>query len=347
MLTAAPLPFITADLPGCGGQIKAEPDHFIVEEVPLYPPDGAGDHLFASITRSGRTTRQMVDDLAAGLGLRADDIGYAGLKDRQARVTQVFSLPGAQSEAVVKLAADRGWECRWTAPHRTKLRPGHLLGNHFTITILAPTMPEAAPAAIAALQRRGLPNFFGGQRFGRYGDNAESGLAILAGQRPRPHQKWLARLLLSAYQSQLFNDYLALRISRGHFDRLLNGDLAKKTETGGMFIVADVDAEQPRFDRGEITFTGPIFGYDTWGPEGAAAALEAEILASSPVTPDAWRKHHLQGNRRPGKLFVQPIDLQPHPLGLSLRFFLPKGAYATILLRELLKAEPGALDDES
>lgn len=342
-----PLPFITADLPGCGGQIKAEPDHFIVEEVPLYPPDGEGEHLFVSLTRSGFTTRQVVDALAAGLSLRPDDIGYAGLKDRQARVTQVFSLPRVQPEDVRAVAAARGWECHWAAPHASKLRPGHLLGNRFTITILAPTAPEAVPAIIDALQRRGLPNFFGAQRFGRYGDNAESGLAILTGQRRRPHQKWLARLLLSAYQSQLFNDYLTLRLSRGCFDRLLPGDLAKKTDTGGMFIVAEVETEQPRFDRGEITFTGPIFGYDTWGPEGAAAALEAEIMASSPVPPDAWRQHHLQGSRRPARLFLQPIDLQPHPLGLSLRFFLPKGAYATILLREILKTEPSALDDES
>lgn len=347
MTTSAPLPFITADLPGCGGQIKAEPEHFIVEEVPLYPPDGEGEHLFVALTRSGCTTRQVVDELASGLKVRAEDIGYAGLKDRQARVTQVFSLPAVQPDAVEALVRSCGWEFHWAAPNRNKLRPGHLLGNRFTITIVNPPAPEAAAAVIEALQRRGLPNFFGRQRFGRYGDNAEAGLAILTGQRPRPRQKWLARLLLSAYQSQLFNDYLSLRLARGYFDQLLPGDLAKKTDTGGTFIVGDAAAEQGRFDRGEITFTGPIFGHDTWGPEGAAAALEAEILAASPALPEAWRKHHLQGSRRPGKLFLQPIEMHLHPLGLQLRFFLPKGAYATILLREVLKAEPDALDDES
>lgn len=352
MTPVASLPFITADLPGCGGQIKAEPEHFIVEEVPLYEPDGEGEHLFVSLTRSGYTTRQMVDELAAGLGVRAADIGYAGLKDRQARVTQVFSLPDAKPAAVETLAALHGWEFHWATPNRSKLRPGHLLGNRFTITVLNPAAPEVAADVIAALRQRGLPNFFGAQRFGRYGDNAETGLAILTGQRPRPNQKWLSRLLLSAYQSQLFNTYLTERLNRGLFDRLLPGDLAKKTDTGGMFIVADAQAEQPRFDRGEITFTGPIFGYDAWGPEAAAAALEAEILAASPVHPGAWQKHHLQGSRRPGKLFLQPIEMHLQaqdsaPPGINLRFFLPKGAYATVLLREILKTEPDALDDES
>lgn len=344
------LPFITPDLPGTGGQIKAEPDHFIVEETPLYEPSGEGEHLFVSLTRAGRTTRHMVDDLAQALGVRSDDIGYAGLKDRQARATQVFSLPGVSPERARAVAAELDLDLHWAIPHNRKLRPGHLLGNRFTITVLDPTAPNAldrAQAILAALQQRGLPNYFGNQRFGREGDNAAEGLAILTGRKRRPPAKWLHRLLVSAYQSQLFNDYLSMRLQRGLFDRLLPGDMAKKTDTGGMFIVTDVETEQPRFGRGEITFTGPLFGYDMWGPEGVAAALEAEILAASPVRPEDWRRNHVDGNRRPGKLFLQPIELQLDPRGFTLRFFLPKGAYATILLREVMKTELAPLEDES
>ncbi|MDW8269824.1 MAG: tRNA pseudouridine(13) synthase TruD, partial [Anaerolineae bacterium] len=80
-MAPAALPFLTADLPGTGGTIKAEPDHFIVEEVPLYSPAGHGEHLCVALTRSGRTTREVVSDLAAYLRVRPEDIGYAGLKD--------------------------------------------------------------------------------------------------------------------------------------------------------------------------------------------------------------------------------------------------------------------------
>ena len=99
------LPYITPELPGIGGEIKKEPQHFIVEELPLYPPTGAGEHLFVQLSREGETTREMVEKLARALGIRPDGIGYAGLKDKHARVTQVISLPEIspqQAKAVVQ-----------------------------------------------------------------------------------------------------------------------------------------------------------------------------------------------------------------------------------------------------
>ncbi|NUQ37807.1 MAG: tRNA pseudouridine(13) synthase TruD [Caldilineales bacterium] len=341
------LPFITPELPGAGGEIKAEPDHFVVAEQPLYAPCGSGEHLFVQLTRRGQTTREVVEALAKAVAVPAHAIGYAGLKDRQARVTQVFSLPGVAAATLLPAAAALGYEVAWAIPNNTKLRVGHLLGNHFIITVLhadgAAALPRAA-AVIAALQTRGLPNYFGGQRFGVSGDNAAQGLAILSGQRRRPGAKWLYRLLLSAYQSHLFNSYLALRIERGLFAQMLAGDLAKKTDTGGMFLVEDVDAEQPRCQRGEITFTGPLFGHKMRQPAAAAAALEAEVLATAPVHEGQWRQHRVMGNRRPGRLFLAEIALTPHPQGFQISFFLPKGAYATTLLREVLKSEPDLPD---
>ncbi len=334
------LPTITPELPGTGGEIKIEPAHFIVEEVPLYPPTGEGEHLFVQLTREGQTTREVVENLARALNIAPNGIGYAGLKDKRARVTQVFSLPGVRPERAERVIRDLGYEVAWATPHNRKLRPGHLLGNRFTITILHPTAQDAlarAEAIVRALEERGLPNFFGAQRFGQYGDNAEQGLAILMDKKRRPRQKWLSRLLISAYQSQLFNDYLTLRIQRGLFATILAGDLAKKTDTGGMFLVEDVETEQARFDRREITFTGPLFGYKMRQPQAEAAALEAEILATSPVTPEQWRKHRTDGNRRVGRIFLRPIEMKPAPQGLRLTFYLPKGAYATILLREVMK----------
>jgi len=334
------LPYITPELPGTGGEIKAEPEHFIVEEVPLYPPAGQGEHLFVQLTRSGQTTRQVVENLARALNLPAGGIGYAGLKDKHARATQIFSLPGVSPEQAKDAVLSLGYQLDWAIPHNRKLKPGHLLGNRFTITIINPQAEDAldrAEAVVAALQERGLPNFFGAQRFGQYGDNAQQGLAILTGKKRRPRQKWLTRLLISAYQSQLFNDYLTLRIQRGLFYKILAGDVAKKTDTGGMFIVEDVATDQARFDRGEITFTGPLFGYKMREAQADAAALEAEIQATSPVTPAQWRKNRTDGNRRVGRIFLQPVEVKQDAQGLRLTFYLPKGAYATILLREVMK----------
>ena len=90
----ASLPFITADLPGTGGRLKAEPAHFIVEEIPLYEAGGSGAHLYISLTREGWTTRRVADALADLFAVSRRDVGFAGLKDRNARCTQTFSLPG-------------------------------------------------------------------------------------------------------------------------------------------------------------------------------------------------------------------------------------------------------------
>ena len=336
------LPFITPDLPGTGGEIKVEPDHFVVEEVPLYDPSGEGGHLFVRITRTGQTTQHLVQAIAGALDIPPQGIGYAGLKDRHARTTQVISLPDVQPDQIADLDPAIDAEIHWAIPHNKKLRPGHLLGNRFTITVLNPTAPDAldrVQTIIEALHHRGLANYFGEQRFGSYGDNAENGLAILTGQQRRPREKWLHKLLASAYQSQLFNQYLALRIQRNDFDRILAGDLAKKTDTGGMFIVEDVPTDQERFDQHQITFTGPLFGYKMRQPQDDAAALEAEILKSCPVTAQQWRRNRVQGNRRAGRIFLDHVELKPHPQGFTLSFFLPKGAYATILLREILKTQ--------
>jgi len=93
------LPTITPELPGIGGEIKIEPEHFIVEEVALYPPAGEGDHLFVRFTREGQTTREVVENLARALDIPPNGIGYAGLKDKHARELFDIAFPPEQPDA--------------------------------------------------------------------------------------------------------------------------------------------------------------------------------------------------------------------------------------------------------
>ncbi|RMF86488.1 MAG: tRNA pseudouridine(13) synthase TruD, partial [Nitrospinota bacterium] len=119
---------------------------------------------------------------------------------------------------------------------------------------------QRAEAIARAIQACGVPNYFGRQRFGRTGDNAQRGEELLTTSR-LPGSSWKGRLLLSAYQAALFNAWLAERIRRGWFLSLLSGDIAKKWDTGGLFEVEDERREWPRFQRKEITYTGPIYGF--------------------------------------------------------------------------------------
>jgi len=241
-----PLPYITAELPGVGGQLKAEPSAFIVEEIPVYDASGEGSHLYVSLTREGWTTRKVVEALASLYGIDRGSVGYAGLKDRHARCTQTFSLPNLQPEDAQRIQDELSFTVNWARCHGNKLKVGHLLGNRFTITVsglnVDPDTARVRASAIAgAIAGRGVPNFFGAQRFGIEGQNVVRGRAAFLGNGPR--EKWLNRLLISAYQSHLFNIYLVQRIEQDLFSRLLDGDVCKKANTGGMFEVADPAAD--------------------------------------------------------------------------------------------------------
>lgn len=344
------LPYLTADLPGIGGRLRATPEHFVVEEVPLYEPEGQGPHLYVNLTRVGLTTRDVQQRLEQLLALRQGEVGYAGLKDKNAQTTQTFSIPiGNQDDTVAdevvrRVAGELPVTVHWARRHRNKLKPGHLLGNRFTITIADGTLPEEetshrCEAIRSRLDATGVPNFFGPQRFGAGGANVSKGFELLSGKR-RVQERWLRRFLLSSYQSYLCNRYLTRRLASGRFDHLLAGDIAKKYATGGMFEVSDVAAEQQRYAAKEISFTAPLFGAKMWAAQGEAGELEASILREAGVTVDDFQRVKVEGTRRLGRLLLPPVTMAVASDEVTLAFFLPKGAFATTVLREFMKVEP-------
>lgn len=172
--------YLTGDLPGIGGRIKERVEDFCVEELPLYPPNGEGEHTFFEMRKAGQSTFQAVRDIARALGVPTNWIGYAGLKDAQAITSQVLSVQGVPPEFVRALDLP-GIQVQWAQRHRHKLKIGHLRGNRFTLRVRG--VDELALATcrsiLLALTRRGVPNRFGPQRFGMRGDSSLLGLAIL------------------------------------------------------------------------------------------------------------------------------------------------------------------------
>ena len=312
----------------------------MVEELALYEPSGEGPHVYLRLTRERWNTRALAVRLAEVCGVVPSEVGYAGLKDRQARVTQTFSLPlpSEEPDAVARrIEESLPVVVESASRHRNKLKPGHLLGNRFDVEVrgaAADALPRARSVA-AALAETGVANYFGPQRQGTEGDNAARGRRALV--QGRGARGWLHRLLLSAWQSERFDDWLAARIGRGWFSLLLDGDLAKKRDTGGLFLVEDAAVEQPRLDRGEVSPTGPLFGARMRWPEGEPASLEREVLAADEVTEAMLRGAHLPGSRRPGRVHPEGLEIEPTDAGLLFSFSLPKGSYATTLLREFQK----------
>lgn len=342
------LPYATPDLPGCGGELKSSPEHFVVEERALYEPSGSGEHVYLSVRRAGWTTRELAQRIARVAGLAERDVGYAGLKDRHAVVTQTFSLAVKTdpAELAARVTGEVGVEVLRAARHGNKLRRGHLAGNRFTIVIARPEdgALEKARAIAARLVRDGLPNFYGEQRLGAQGEIARRGERELAA----PRNTFASRFALNAFQAELFNRWLCLRSERGLLARVLAGDVAKKVANGALFDVVDELAEAPRAAAGEIVPTGPIFGARMRGASGVPGELEARVLAESGATLETFARARLDGTRRAARVFVRALDVEPCAEGLRCVFELPKGAYATVVLRELTKrgAELGELDEE-
>ncbi len=343
------LPYITNDLPGIGGRLRARPEYFVVEELPLYEPSDSGQHLYVNLTKVGMTTKDVQRRLAQLYNLRETDVGFAGMKDKFAHTTQTFSLSvGHPTQSFVEAVSDQIEDklpvtVNWVRLHGNKLRLGHLLGNRFRIVIsdLDDTPAVAVQMAQDAADRLiadGAPNLFGPQRFGAGGSNVDKGLAILQ-RKTYVKDRWLRRFLVSAYQSYLCNCYLAERVRMGAFDHLLLGDVAKKHDTGGLFDVDDVATEQPRFEAHEISFTAPLFGPKMRLASAEAGSLETQILESSPITLEQLSKAKVDGTRRQGRLLAPDLSVEAIEDGVVVEFSLTKGGFATTILREIMKSD--------
>ena len=344
-----PLPFVTAALPGSGGRLKVTPEDFRVEELPAYLPSGAGPHLYLQVEKRDRTTRDAVRHLARALGCGERDAGYAGLKDRAAVTTQWLSFPVARDPDPASLAAE-GLRVLQASRHQNKLRPGHARGNAFTVVVRGGDVARARACA-AALGASGLPNFFGPQRFGRDGGNAALGRALLS---PTPSEearraardRFLKRFALSALQAALFNRWLAERLADGLFAAALAGDVLKKLDSGGLFLCEDPGVDGARVAAFEVSPAGPMFGHKLKAAGGEPAAREARLLLAEGLALADFERGggEAEGTRRAARLRVAPA-LDERSDGYQARFELPRGSYATVVMRELMKDEAELPDD--
>ncbi len=349
------------------GILKATPEDFVVEEVPLYEPSGEGDHLYLRFTKRNLPTDAAVRAIARALGVDARDVGVAGLKDKVGVTTQTISVPLGRDPAALEaralaLAID-GVTFHEAKRHTNKLRTGHLAGNRFTIVVrdIDPARVGEVVAALERVGREGAPNAFGTQRFGREQDNAQRARSWLRGEWSGPRDGRQRRFLFSSLQSAIFNDVLVRRQSDGTWLTPLEGDVLQKEDSGGLFVCEDVVADRERAERGEVSPTGPMVGIKMRAPTGAPLALETEVT-------NAWlgegfdlaRVRQLgEGTRRPLRTLVQDLrievvgaqraepeggDRREQRPGVRVYFVLPKGAYATTVLGSAIDIDTCASD---
>ena len=332
------------------GALRSSPEDFKVDEILGFDAGGEGPHALLHVRKRGANTEWVARELARAAGCKPFDVGFAGLKDRNAVTTQYFTVPRGKraAEEFVGVAGE-GYEVIAAAPHLRKLPRGALAGNRFEITVRAVAGDGAALAArLADIARGGVPNYFGEQRFGRDAGNladvlraAERAAAGGAGGRSRGRGD--AGFMLSAARSLIFNAILAERVTGGTWNTLAPGDVANLDGRGSVFAVEAVDETlAARCAALEVHPTAPLVGSDTHSLAGGAVrALEEECAARYPEALAVIAQERMNSERRALRIRVAGLEHEQTGDVLRLRFELSAGSFATTVLREIIAAGDG------
>ncbi|QOP43494.1 tRNA pseudouridine(13) synthase TruD [Sulfurimonas sediminis] len=337
---------------------KQTPRDFVVEEIPLYEFSGEGEHLILQVRKKNLSTNEMIGQIARYLGIKNKEIGYAGLKDKNAMTVQYISLHKKYEEALENFNFD-GIKILSKTYHNNKLRIGHLKGNRFYIKLkkVNPTSAEKIDEALKNIDKFGLPNFFGYQRFGNDGDNHILGEKLAKGE-ARERNPRVKRLLINAYQSYLFNLWLSRRLEintlvnsfkaqeiesllnmpneevkkmkeQKHPFKLISGDVMEHYPHGRLFDFEGAKEDLERFNARDISVTGLLCGKKVRHATEIAGEIEKDY--DDEINADGARRY----------AWVFPTEIEgrfnKQEAQYEMNFTLPKGSYATVLIEEIAK----------
>ena len=330
--------------PPVSAALRMTPEDFVVEEELGFTPAGSGPHLLLRVRKRNANTYWVAGQLAKIAGCRPREVGYAGLKDRLAIAVQWFSVPQPRVPVAWDAVREPDFEVLEAHPHQRKLPRGALAGNRFTVRIGAAPgegtrLACELAARLADIARRGVPNYFGPQRFGLDGANlarATDGLRRLA-----PRERGF---VLSAARSALFNAVLAARVRDGSWEHLEPGDLAMLDGRGSFFPVdrASDDILVDRCRRLEIHPTGPMWGEGTPATLARVLELESRGVGQYPELCELCVAAGMTQERRSLRLAVRDLRCDGEADAVLLGFRLARGGFATAVLRELIEAPQDA-----
>lgn len=324
------------------GQLKANPEDFIVEEDLGFEPDGDGEHLLVRIRKNGCNTQFVAEQLARFAGVHPRAVSYAGLKDRHAVTEQWFCLhlPGKADPNLSQFALE-GCEVIRAARHRKKMRIGTLKGNHFTLVLRQLSNLADIEARLQRIAEQGVPNYFGEQRFGRGGNNLVQATRWANNEiqvRERPKRSFY----LSASRSAMFNLIASQRLADNTHREVMLGDALQLSGRGSWFVAKEdeFDTLQPRVNSNELLVTAPLPGDGPLGTTDAAEAFEQSCLTECAALWSLIKRERVEPARR--AVMLQPLNMSWKSwdeVTLELKFWLPAGSFATSVVRELMRQE--------
>lgn len=327
-------------VPPVHGRLRATPEDFRVEEVLGFEPDGAGSHALLTVEKRGANTGWVAAQLARATGVAARDVGWSGQKDRDAVTRQAYTLPWPASlplEPCLELAGE-GYRVVAASRHGRKLRPGSHRANRFELRVRdLEGDVDALRSRLDLIAARGVPNYFGPQRFGRHGSNLVRARHWAQGG-PAPRDRGARAFALSAGRSAVFNAVLAARVRDGSWDRLLPGEAVLLDGRRSFFRAGEIDAElASRLDAMDVHPSGPLWGRGDSPAALDALAVEASVTAGEPALCALLESQGLEQERRSLRLPVRDLRWSIDGDGLALAFELPRGAFATAVLHEFVQ----------
>jgi len=339
---------------------KQTVERFFVEEIPLYSFSGTGNYLILKIKKTDMSTWKLITVLAKATGLQERDIGYAGLKDKNATTIQYISIPKqAEKELNRNLTTERV-EILERTYNKAPIKVGHLKGNSFSIVLHHIDGKDAKFFTTTAkkMQKEGIPNYYGYQRFGEDSRSYLQGKEIAhSGKRLKGSKE---KLLVSAYQSHLYNKWLGQRVKlstiiasnnaehaakkldyplelvkvlakQPHLFKLFLGDVIMPYPYGKLGFVKDMHQSAEAFNQKKISPTGLLCGANVERAKSDAYYLEEPY--------DDTELNALKGDRRFAWIWPKDVETEYNPDSkkLTVEFYLPKGSYATTFLEEVGK----------
>ncbi len=405
---------------GIGGRIKQSEDDFFVEEIPDVDFHDSGRYVVLRVIKKNWDTMNFVRVLSNALHISRKVIGYAGTKDKRALTVQYFSIPLKYDGLVDRIQKIRIKDAKIEiAGYMNRgLKLGDLIGNLFKVKVDSPSHSEKIPVITEELREKGIPNFFGIQRFGtlRFITHEVGKLILLRdyseafwvyvakpsevedgeirriredlwnerdpkmGLRELPKYLIYERTLLQklregkseieallslpknlklmfihAYQSYLFNRLLSERIAEFDSLRIIEkrdyADFPARKKghvvSSEEFVrVSDANFRRVKFlaENGYAFLALPLPGYGTES-EGWSGEKLNELLHEEGVELDSFKNQYPEfsskGSYRAAEIpfDFDDLEIEANDSAAVFRFFLPKGCFATSLLREYMKSD--------
>ena len=335
-------------------------ERFFVEEIPLYTPSNSGNFLYLKIKKTDMSTWKLITVLAKATGLEERDIGYAGLKDKNATTIQYISIPKNVEKELNKNLSTEKIEILERSYNKAALKIGQLKGNSFSIVLHNMSEQDAKFFNTSAkkMQKDGIPNYYGYQRFGEDSRSHLQGKEIAhTGKRLKGSRE---KLLVSAYQSHLYNIWLGQRVKlstiinshsvsdaakklqypealikvlaqQTQFFKLFLGDAIQSYPFGKENFVKDMQQSAQVFKQKKISPTGLLCGANVNRAQSDAYYLEEPY--------DDTELTSLKGDRRFAWIWPKDVETSydSYSKKMTVDFSLPKGSYATTFLEEIGK----------